>query len=82
MGWTSSGQRHPEERRARSRISLSAEGEELIRSYGVDYVVIGPDERADLAADEAAYEARFPVVVATALWRVYDVRSLSASDAP
>jgi hypothetical protein len=61
---------------------LSPEGESLIRQYGVDYVVIGPDERATLGANEAAFEARFPVVVATPQWRVYDVRSLTASVAP
>ena len=58
---------------------LSAEGESLIRQFGVDYVVIGPDERASLGADEAAYAARFPVVVATDQWRVYDVRSVTGT---
>ena len=61
---------------------LSAEGDSLIREYGVDYVVIGPDERASLGANEDAYAARFPVAVATDRWRVYDVRSLTASAAP
>jgi len=61
---------------------LSTEGEALIREYGVDYVVIGPDERASLGANEAAYATRFPVVVTTDEWRVYDVRSLTASAEP
>jgi hypothetical protein len=48
----------------------------LLRSYKVDYVVIGPDERSTLHANEAAYAAQFPVVASTANYRVYDVRSL------
>jgi hypothetical protein len=42
----------------------------------VDYVVIGPDERSTLQANEAAYADRFPVAAATENYRVYDVRSL------
>jgi hypothetical protein len=48
----------------------------LLRQYKVDYVVIGPDERSTLKANEAAYAARFPVVASTQNYRVYDVRSL------
>ncbi len=48
----------------------------LLRQYKVDYVVIGPDERSTLKANEAAYAARFPVVASTQDYRVYDVRSL------
>jgi hypothetical protein len=55
---------------------LSPAGEALIRSYHVDYVVIGPDERATLGANEAAYASRFPVLVQTPNYRVYDVRAL------
>jgi hypothetical protein len=50
--------------------------EDLLRSYKVDYVVIGPDERGTLHANEAAYADRFPVAAETANYRVYDVRSL------
>ena len=50
--------------------------EDLLRTYKVDYVVIGPDERSTLHANEAAYAARFPVVASTESYRVYDVRSL------
>jgi uncharacterized membrane protein len=48
----------------------------LLRSYKVDYVLIGPDERSTLHANEAAYAAQFPVVASTQNYRVYDVRSL------
>jgi hypothetical protein len=50
--------------------------EDLLRTYKVDYVVIGPDERSTLKANEAAYADRFPVAAQTESYRVYDVRSL------
>jgi hypothetical protein len=58
---------------------LSTTGESVIAREGIDYVVVGPDERRTdgLAADEAAFAARFPVATATDQTRVYDVRSLS-----
>lgn len=56
--------------------ALGPGADDLLRRYQVDYVVIGPDERSTLHADEAAYAARFPVVAATESYRVYDVRSL------
>jgi uncharacterized membrane protein len=49
---------------------------DLLRTYKVDYVVIGPDERSTLNANEAAYADRFPVAARTENYRVYDVRSL------
>jgi len=63
---------------------LTPEGEALIRGYGVDFVVIGPQELDPngLAADQAAYAARFPVAARTEHYTVYDVRSLSAGDGP
>ena len=51
---------------------------DLLRTYKVDYVVIGPDERSTLNANEAAYADRFPVAARTENYRVYDVRSLHA----
>ncbi len=60
---------------------LTPESDRLMQQYGVDYVVIGPDERDpnQVGADEAAWAARFPVATSTDQWRVYDVRSLSAA---
>ena len=56
--------------------AMGTGADNLLRSYKVDYVVIGPDERSTLHANEAAYAARFPVAASTANYRVYDVRSL------
>ena len=47
--------------------------EELLAAYGIDYVLIGPDERTDLGADEDAFRARYPVALETGPFRVYDV---------
>jgi len=80
--WVSGIPYQERQRQVGEIYKLSPEGESFIREHGVDYVVIGPDERTTLGANEAAYAARFPVVVATAQWRVYDVRSLTASAAP
>jgi hypothetical protein len=48
--------------------------EDLLRSYGIDYVVIGPDERTNLGAAEEAFRQRYPVAFETDGFRVYDVR--------
>ncbi len=58
-------------------LQLGPRADELIARHGVHFVVIGPLERADQQADEAAYAARFPVAAATGEWRIYDVRSVS-----
>jgi hypothetical protein len=44
---------------------------ELMRSYGVDYVMYGPEEAA--VAGEERWQ-RFPPVLTTARYRLYDVR--------
>jgi hypothetical protein len=54
----------------------------LLRQYKVDYVLIGPDERSTLGANEAAYAARFPVAAQTENFRVYDVRSVRTGGVP
>jgi hypothetical protein len=43
-------------------------------AIGIDYVVIGPHERDQLGANEAAFKARYPVLVQVGEWTVYDVR--------
>jgi hypothetical protein len=40
----------------------------------IDYVVIGPHERDVLHADEAGFQARFPILVRIGPYAVYDVR--------
>ncbi len=47
----------------------------LLSKYGVDYVVIGPYERDQLAANVAEYRGRYPTVIATPQYEVFSVRS-------
>ncbi|MFN0088297.1 MAG: hypothetical protein ACKVX9_23100 [Blastocatellia bacterium] len=51
----------------------SASLEPLAR-YGVDYLVIGPRERAELLPDENDFLARYPVVIEHAGYRVFRIR--------
>jgi hypothetical protein len=56
-------------------IYADAPGSEArLAERGVDYVVIGPHEREALGADEAAFRARYPVLLQVGDWTVYDVR--------
>jgi hypothetical protein len=47
--------------------------EPLIR-LGVDYVLVGPIERLELAPDETPFGSRYPVVIDYAGYRVYQVK--------
>jgi hypothetical protein len=74
--WVSGIPYEDRQREVQEIYRLSPAGEQAIRDHGVAYVVIGPDEIKDLGADQAAFDARFPVIVQTEHYRVYDVRSL------
>ena len=54
-------------------FSLSPAAPELLRAYGVNYVVIGPFELHRLRADVQAYRARYRCVVRTASYEVFAV---------
>lgn len=62
------------ERDLREIYALGEGAIALLEQYGVDYVVIGPGERNDLAANAAAFQARYPVVISTPNYQVFDVR--------
>jgi hypothetical protein len=65
-----------EGRTAEALSILRAEpgSEARMAAIGIDYVVIGPHERDQLGANEAAFKARYPVLVQVGEWTVYDVR--------
>ncbi len=48
--------------------------EALIERYGVGAVVVGPDERSSLGANEAWFASRYPLIAQTENWRVYGTR--------
>lgn len=62
------------ERDLREILTLGPDATSLIARYGIDYVVVGPEERTKLGADPAAWRARYPVAFHTAHYDVFDVR--------
>ncbi|MDP9364200.1 MAG: hypothetical protein M3Q10_08240, partial [Chloroflexota bacterium] len=61
------------ERELRNIFALAPDAPRLLREHGIDYVVIGPAERRELGADLAAYRERYPTVIRTANYAVFDV---------
>lgn len=51
------------------------EAAQLLRRYGVDYVIIGPVELNQFGANESFFKAKYPTVVDVGGYRVYRVRS-------
>jgi hypothetical protein len=52
----------------------SPEANELLAGYGVDYVVVGPAEKAQLGADPDELRSRYPSVIRTETYEVFQVR--------
>ena len=52
----------------------------LFHKYDVEYVVIGPSERSSFHANQAAFDSRYPVVLESPSYRVYDVRGAPADE--
>jgi hypothetical protein len=57
----------------RSILAFSPDARRLMSHYGVDYVVIGPEEREQLGAREDDFAARYPCVIRTARYRVFEI---------
>jgi hypothetical protein len=76
-GWMwSQGLAYQERERALSAIfALAEDAPRLLRQYGVDYVVIGPDERQRFSANLAGYRARFPTLLRTENYEIFAVGS-------
>jgi hypothetical protein len=55
-------------------LALAPDADTLLRRYGVDFVVVGPRERDVFHADPAAWRARWPRIIATKDYEVFDVR--------
>lgn len=47
---------------------------ELLQKYGVDYVVVGPDERQEYNVNYNAFSQRYRVIIRTVNYTVFDVR--------
>jgi len=57
----------------RAIYALAPNAADLIAHYGIDYVVIGPWERDNFAADPALWRPRYPVVIETPNYVVFEV---------
>ena len=74
-GWLST-QGYDYEERERDLYAIYAlapNAPQLLAKYRVDYVVIGPREREELAANLAAYLAHYPTIIRTANYQVFAV---------
>jgi hypothetical protein len=47
---------------------------EPLSRLGVDYIIVGPYERMELAPDESPFAKLYPVVIDHAGYRVYQVK--------
>jgi hypothetical protein len=72
-GWLwSQGYHYQETERDVARMLATAD-EALLARYGIDYVVIGPDERSSWHATERAFE-RYPVAARSGSYTVFRIR--------
>ena len=52
-----------------------SDAEKLLKKYGVDYVMVGPVERAQLKPQESFFIGQeFPVIIDYQGYRVYEIR--------
>lgn len=61
----------PTERDLQAIYSLDPATPDLIRRHHISYLVIGPWERANFHPDEAAFKARYPLVISTQNYAVF-----------
>lgn len=57
----------------RAVFALAPNADRVVAEYGIDYVMIGPGERREFKPDESAFRRRFPVIVATAEYEIFQV---------
>jgi uncharacterized membrane protein len=57
----------------RAIYALDANAPQLLKDYRVDYVVIGPFERDQLAANVSAYRKRYTAIIKTDKYEVFAV---------
>ena len=75
--WVSGIPHESRQKDALEILTLGPGADALIRSYGVDFVVISTDDVREVGAAMDGYRARFPTVVETPNYAVFDVRGLA-----
>jgi hypothetical protein len=73
--WSQGTDTRQREHDLREIMAMSPSVYELMARYGVDYVVIGPNEKDKLGADLAAYRRTFRTIVKTDNYDVFDVKA-------
>ncbi|HSN83657.1 MAG TPA: hypothetical protein VLS88_13825 [Polyangiales bacterium] len=62
------------ERDVRAMFELAPRTDALLHAYEVDYAVIGPKEKDALAANPDAFRARYPSVIRTETYEVFEIQ--------
>ncbi len=65
---------HQRERDVRAIYAYGPDAPRLIQQYGVDFVVFDPTAEQQSGGNLAAYRARYPVLIQTPSYTVFDVR--------
>lgn len=74
--WTYGINYQQTENDVRGMFSGSARTPDLLRKYGVSFVVIGPSERGGFAANEEYFNQHGELMLQTSAYKIYDVRAL------
>jgi hypothetical protein len=72
--WTHGLDVSERERDVRAIYAMKPNTSQLLAKYNVDYVVIGPDESANLKANAAAYRTRYPLLLRTQSYEIFSVK--------
>lgn len=78
--WTEGLPTAERERDVRAIYGFTSDAPGLLAKYRVDYVVIGPVEREQLRANVEAYRSRFPELLRTTSYEIFDVRRPALGD--
>jgi hypothetical protein len=63
----------------RAILTLSPTAKDLMARYGVDFVVIGPNEKETMGADLEGYRRTFPAIATSENYEVFDVRDVAGT---
>jgi hypothetical protein len=61
------------ERDLRSIYKLESRAEDLIEKYGIDFVVVGPNEESTLGADRSGFRSLYPTLTETENYEIFAV---------
>jgi hypothetical protein len=77
--WSQGADTKQREHDLRAILTLSPQAKELMDTYRVDYVVIGPNEKEKMGADLEGYRRAFPTIARTDSYDVFDVRAAAGA---